>query len=373
MSDGDATEDVMVRLSGVSRYYGRVAAVDQIDLEIRRGEVFALLGASGCGKSTTLRMVAGLEPLDEGSIVMGGRTLADASTGRSLAPERRDIGIVFQSYAIWPHMTVAKNVEFPLRMRKVSRAERRARVAEILEVTGMDRWADKSATQLSGGQQQRVALARALVYNPQLLLLDEPLSNLDARLRTQMRREIRRLNQELGVTMLFVTHDQDEAFAVSDRVGVMNNGRLEQVGTPAEMYDHPKTAFVRDFLGRMLSMDGIVEAASDRVRLEQSAGGVSTGISPVGADTLERLDGQRVRVFVRPEDVEVLPAGATPAGDNLVQATVRSADYLGDRIEYKVAVGDSSVELELHRGMRFEAGDTVWLRVDPARVSVWPR
>jgi ABC-type Fe3+/spermidine/putrescine transport system ATPase subunit len=270
-------------------------------------------------------------------------------------------------------MTVAKNVEFPLRMRKVPRAERKARVDKILEVTGMDKWADKSATQLSGGQQQRVALARALVYNPQLLLLDEPLSNLDARLRTQMRHEIRRLNRELGVTMLFVTHDQDEAFAVSDRVGVMNNGRLEQVGTPSEMYDHPKTPYVRDFLGRMLSIDGTVEAANGRVRFDGSVGGVAGGISPVAADVLENLDGQRVRVFVRPEDVEVLPAGTGQAAENLVQAVVRSADYLGDRVEYFVSVGDSTAVLELSREVRFHPGDTAWLRIDPALASVWPR
>jgi iron(III) transport system ATP-binding protein len=371
---GVAPGQPLVRLSQVSRYFGKAAAVDRIDLEIRQGEVFALLGASGCGKSTTLRMIAGLEPLDEGSIVMGARTLADSSTGRSLAPERRDIGIVFQSYAVWPHMTVAKNVEFPLKMRKVPRAERRARVAEILEVTGMDKWADRSATALSGGQQQRVALARALVYKPQLLLLDEPLSNLDAQLRTQMRREIRRLNQELGVTMLFVTHDQDEAFAVSDRVGVMSAGRLEQVGTPAEMYDHPATTFVRDFLGRMLSVSGTLEAGGTRVRLDP-AGDVPGGeIGPLPHDDVRGTDGQRVRVFVRPEDVEVL-ADADAGGPvvNRIQARVLAADYLGDRMEYRVAVGDSTGGLNTHRRIYFTAGDVLWLRIDPARVSVWPQ
>jgi ABC-type Fe3+/spermidine/putrescine transport system ATPase subunit len=319
-------------------------------------------------------MIAGLEPLDEGSIVMGDRTLADAKTGRSLTPERRDIGIVFQSYAVWPHMTVAKNVEFPLKMRKVPRAERKARVAEILEVTGMTQWANKSATALSGGQQQRVALARALVYKPQLLLLDEPLSNLDARLRTQMRHEIRRLNKELGVTMLFVTHDQDEAFAVSDRVGVMANGRLEQVGTPAEMYDHPRTPFVRDFLGRTLSVSGTVEAASRRVRLDSDGHVDGSEIGPIADDSLRERDGQRVQVFVRPEDVDVLSAAeVSEHGVNRIQGRVLAADYLGDRMEYNVAVGDSTGVLNTHRQMHFSPGDRIWLRVDPARVSVWPQ
>ena len=290
-------DPALVRLTQVSRYFGKAAAVDRIDLEIHKGEVFALLGASGCGKSTTLRMIAGLEPLDEGSIVMGGRTLADAKTGKSLAPERRDIGIVFQSYAVWPHMTVAKNVEFPLKMRKVGRAERKTRVAEILEVTGMARWANQSATSLSGGQQQRVALARALVYKPELLLLDEPLSNLDARLRTQMRKEIRRLNRELGVTMLFVTHDQDEAFAVADRVGVMAGGRLEQVGTPAEMYDHPQTPYVRDFLGRTLSVEGVLDwsRTAGRIRLDADSHTQGGDITPITDESLPRArDGERV-------------------------------------------------------------------------------
>jgi ABC-type Fe3+/spermidine/putrescine transport system ATPase subunit len=314
-------------------------------------------------------MIAGLEPLDEGKIVMDGRTLADSTTGRSLAPERRDIGIVFQSYAVWPHMTVAKNVEFPLKMRKMPRAERRARVAEILEVTGLGQLADKSATALSGGQQQRVALARALVYNPKLLLLDEPLSNLDARLRTQMRHEIRRLNEELGVTMLFVTHDQDEAFAVSDRVGVMSEGRLEQVGSAADMYERPQTTYVRDFLGRMLGVDGVVDVARSRVVLD---GGGELG--PVSADALHGRDGDKVRVYIRPEDVEVVPSA--PAGDalsNHLRATVVAADYLGDRREYKVDVGDTTGTLDTHRRVELAPGDSIWLKVDPSNVTVWSR
>ena len=362
-------DEILLEVSGVSRYYGTSPAVDNIDLEVRKGEVFALLGASGCGKSTTLRMVAGLEPLDEGRITMGGRILADAGTGRSLVPERRDIGIVFQSYAVWPHMTVAKNVEFPLKMRKVPRQERRAKVADILELTGLSEWAERPATALSGGQQQRVALARALVYEPELVLLDEPLSNLDAKLRRQMRREIRRLNRELGVTMLFVTHDQDEAFAVADRVGVMRAGRLEQVGSPAEMYDNPATPFVRDFLGRTFSFEGTLDLSTGdgRVLLDSGAGTEITPLARAGSDE----QGQRVRAYVRPEYVEVLPLRSASAANELVGEVV-AADYLGDRMEYRVRVGDSAATLTAPRATPHAIGDKVTVRVDPSYVTVWP-
>jgi ABC-type Fe3+/spermidine/putrescine transport system ATPase subunit len=362
--------EMLLQVGGVSRYYGESAAVDHIDLDIRRGEVFALLGASGCGKSTTLRMIAGLEPVDEGSVVMAGRTLADARTGRSLAPERRDIGIVFQSYAVWPHMSVAKNVEFPLKVRRVPRAERRERVARVLELTGLADWADRPATALSGGQQQRVALARALVYEPQLVLLDEPLSNLDAKLRRQMRREIRRLNRELGVTMLFVTHDQDEAFAVADRVGVMNGGRLEQVGSPAEMYDSPATPFVRDFLGRTFSFEGSLVRADGQAKVVLDPG-VGSEITPLSDVDLDGSAEQRVRAYIRPEYVEVLPLMDTTAPNHLVGEVV-AADYLGDRMEYRVKVGDSAATLTASREVPHAINDRVTVRVDPARITVWP-
>jgi ABC-type Fe3+/spermidine/putrescine transport system ATPase subunit len=362
-----------VRLAGVSRYFGHEPAVNRIDLEIKRGEIFALLGASGCGKSTTLRMIAGLEPVDEGQIVMGDRVLADARTRKSLAPERRNIAIVFQSYAIWPHMTVAQNVGFPLKMRRVPRAERQTRVDKVLQLTGMDKWADKSATLLSGGQQQRVALARALVYEPDLLLLDEPLSNLDAQLRTQMRGEIRRLNQELGVTMLLVTHDQDEAFTVADRVGVMAGGRLEQIGTPTEMYDHPASPYVRDFLGRMLSVEGMLtwSGAGATVRLPGVAGMSGGGITPLTSADLASLDGERVRLFFRPEDVEIEPMPAGELRPNQIAAKVVGEEYLGDHFEYKIDIGGSVGSIAAPRRSGHRVGDTIALQVDPARVSVW--
>ena len=366
----DAT---LLRLSGVTRVFGREIAVNRIDLEIRRGEVFALLGPSGCGKSTTLRMIAGLEPLDEGSITMDGRLLADARRRWSLPPERRDLGIVFQSYAVWPHMTVAENVAFPLKMRRIPRSQRQERVDKVLQLTGLDLLADKPATQLSGGQQQRVALARALVYEPKLLLLDEPLSNLDARLRVQMRSEIRRLNQELNVTMLFVTHDQSEAFSVADRMGVMAAGRLEQVGTPAEMYESPGTPYVRDFLGRSLSIQGVLRwsGAAATIHLPRAAG-EGAHVGPISRPDLARLDGEPVRIFFRPEDVEILPGRSDHVKPNQLIATIGAAEYLGDHYEYRVDVDGPVGVLDAPRRSPYRVNDTVTLQLDPGRVSVWP-
>ena len=363
---------VRLRLSNLTRRFGDFTAVDGIDVDLRDGEVFALLGPSGCGKTTSLRMVAGLEKIDGGRIVMGDRVLADAERGKVVPPERRNIAMVFQSYAVWPHMTVAQNVGFPLRMRKVRRAERRRLVQEILDVTGLGAMADRPATMLSGGQQQRVALARALVYTPDLLLLDEPLSNLDAKLRTQMRREIRRLNQELKITMLFVTHDQNEALSLADRVAVMNQGRVEQIGTPAELYERPATPFVRDFLGRRLVLPGRLSRSSGSpvVKLDDPSLGQESLTVPGAADDLP--EGSAVGIYCRPEDVTILPDAGGPLGLNQVRTRVTSAAYLGDCMEYVVKVSASSSVLSGPRRTPHAMGDSVVLQIDPAQATVWP-
>lgn len=363
---------VQLQLSGVTRKYNEVVAVDGIDLDVRPGEIFALLGPSGCGKSTSLRMIAGLEKIDQGSISMRGRALADAERGTFLPSEKRNIAMVFQSYAIWPHMTVAQNVGFPLRMRRVKRAERRRRVEEILAVTGLEAVADRPATLLSGGQQQRVALARALVYTPDLLLLDEPLSNLDAKLRIQMRREIRRLNQELGITMLFVTHDQDEALSLADRLAVMNNGKVEQVGRPMELYENPKTPFVRDFLGRLIVVEGVLtgDGALHRVHLDTATRRVG---EIVGPDVPAHLaNGDRVGVYLRPEDVDLMASSPDGPAPNQVAARVLSSAYLGDSFEYVLDIAGSNVLLSAPRRVVHQPGDTVYVQVDPRRAMVWP-
>ncbi|MFE4175547.1 ABC transporter ATP-binding protein [Streptomyces sp. NPDC056909] len=360
---------VQLQLSGVTRKFNDVVAVDQIDLDVKQGEIFALLGPSGCGKSTSLRMIAGLEKIDQGSISMRDRSLADADRGTFLPSEKRNIAMVFQSYAIWPHMTVAQNVAFPLRMRRVKRAERRRRVEEILTVTGLEALADRPATLLSGGQQQRVALARALVYTPDLLLLDEPLSNLDAKLRIQMRREIRRLNRELGITMLFVTHDQDEALSLADRLAVMNKGKVEQIGRPMDLYERPRTAFVRDFLGRLIVVEGVL-TGDGRVLL--GTGGERAG-EIHGPDVPPELgDGDRVGVYLRPEDVDIRPAGPDGPAPNQVAARVLSSVYLGDSFEYVLDIAGSNVLLSAPRRVVHQPGDTVVVEVDPRRAMVWP-
>src|SRR4249919_1167072 len=247
---------LVLEFRDVVKRFGAVNAVDGVSFTIERGEFFTLLGPSGCGKSTTLRLVAGLEEPDNGEIFISGKPVAVAARGIFLPPEKRQLGMVFQSYAIWPHLSVFENIAFPLRVRKESGDAVRQRVLQALDVVGLAGLAERGATQLSGGQQQRVALARALVYEPAILLLDEPLSNLDAKLREQMRVEIRALQKKLGLTILYVTHDQAEAMTLSDRIAVVNRGRFEQVGAPEEVYEKPATPFVAEFLGRTVSLEG---------------------------------------------------------------------------------------------------------------------
>ncbi|TAJ92957.1 ABC transporter ATP-binding protein, partial [bacterium] len=252
-----------LRIQDLSKRFGEVLAVDGLNLEIREGEFFTLLGSSGCGKTTTLRMVGGLERPDAGEIYLGERCLVSHAQGVFVKPERRDMGMVFQSYALWPHMTVFENVSYPLKLRRVKGPVVRERTRAALELVGLGGLEERPATALSGGQQQRVALARALVFSPRILLLDEPLSNLDARLREEMRRELKALQRRVGVTVLFVTHDQMEALSLSDRIGIMNRGRLEQVGAPEEVYYRPATPFARDFLGKVFALTGKIVAVND--------------------------------------------------------------------------------------------------------------
>ena len=246
----------VLEFRAVVKRFQSVNAVDGISFSLQAGEIFTLLGPSGCGKTTTLRLAAGLEEPDGGEVLINNVTVAAPARGLFAPPEKRQLGMVFQSYAIWPHLSVFENVAFPLRVRKESADAVRQRVLQALDVVGLGGLAERGATQLSGGQQQRVALARALVYQPAILLLDEPLSNLDAKLREQMRVEIRALQRKLNLTVLYVTHDQAEAMTLSDRIAVVNRGRFEQVGTPEEVYEKPATVFVAEFLGHTVSFEG---------------------------------------------------------------------------------------------------------------------
>ncbi|WP_214317733.1 ABC transporter ATP-binding protein [Nonomuraea sediminis] len=280
-----------VEFRALRRAFGTATALDGLDLAVRPGELLALLGPSGCGKTTALRMLAGFEHPDSGQVLVDGKDVT------SIPAHRRDAGMVFQSYSLFPHLSAADNVAFGLKMRKIGTAQRRARAAELLELVGLPDHAQRFPHQLSGGQQQRVALARALALRPRVLLLDEPLSALDAKVRTNLREEIRRLQRELGITTLFVTHDQEEALSMADRVAVMNAGRLEQCAAPAELYGHPATAFVAEFVGTnsripgRLCEDGMVEVLGRRLPADGSV--------PPGPD---------VDVLVRPEGVRVTAA-----------------------------------------------------------------
>ena len=322
---------------------GRVHAVDGISVHVDEGELFTLLGPSGCGKTTTLRCIAGLEMPDGGEISVAGRTLFSSTEHVRVPANERGLGMVFQSYAIWPHMNVQKNVAFPLevlpRKKRPSRSEIRQRVERALAVVKLDHLASRQATDLSGGQQQRLALARALVMEPPLLLLDEPLSNLDAKLRDDMRLELKRLQRELGITGVYVTHDQVEALAMSNTVAVMRDGKIEQVGRPRDVYERPNSRFVADFIGTSNFIDGVVE--------EKRPGGylirTSQGSLDVPSDA-QHVPGDAVVVSARPEHI-ALSIATNGSGPNRWAGRVAVRSFLGEVVDHVVAVGGDEIRV----------------------------
>ena len=360
--------NAVLEFHDVVKRFGDVHAVDGVSFSIHPSEVFTLLGPSGCGKTTTLRLIAGLEEPDDGEILLNGRCVAAPRQGVFVVPDERRLGMVFQSYAIWPHMTVFENVAFPLRVRKERGSEIGRRVAEALELVGLNGLEGRGATELSGGQQQRVALARALVYTPTLLLLDEPLSNLDAKLREQMRFELRALQQRLKLSVLYVTHDQAEAMTMSDRIAVVQSGRFEQVGPPSEIYEKPATPFVGEFLGRMVMLEGILELDTTRSRVMLGDGGELT-ISELSWDGFQ--NGQSVRVLSRPEDIDIL---ATPErARNYLLAQIEGVAYLGDHLEYNVRVGSQRFLIPANKRNSFSAGSAVVLKFAAEHLRVLHR
>jgi ABC-type Fe3+/spermidine/putrescine transport system ATPase subunit len=370
-SDGSA-----LRLEAVTKLFGTTRAVDASTLEIKQGEIFTLLGPSGCGKTTTLRMVAGLERPDGGRIVYEDRVLADPARNVFVPPHRRNMGMVFQSYAIWPHMSVYENVAYPLRVRGVPESERRGRVERVLALVGLDGYAERQAPMLSGGQQQRVAISRALVYEPGLLLLDEPFSNLDAKLRNQMRVEVRLLQRRLGITVLFVTHDQIEALTLSDRIAVMNAGRVEQIGTPAELYDRPATPFVRDFLGQTVTIRGeLVRSADGSIGISlATAAGTKTTLFGTDNSLDGAAAGSSAYASIRPEDIVVEPqSGQPPGAGNTIPATIETLLFAGERYEAQIGLpGGEPIPLLLPRTVGWAEGQSVVLRLPPERTRLWP-
>jgi spermidine/putrescine transport system ATP-binding protein len=320
-------EEPDIRLDRVTKRFGSVTAVDDLTLEIGHGEFFSLLGPSGCGKTTTLRMLGGFEEPSAGTIYLGGSDVTD------LPPYRRDVNTVFQSYALFPHLDVLENVAFGLRRRRVGRDEAHRRVADVLALVDLPGFEKRRPSQLSGGQQQRVALARALVNEPRVLLLDEPLGALDLKLRKQMQLELKRIQQEVGITFLYVTHDQEEAMTMSNRLAVMRGGRIEQIGAPEEVYEHPATEFVAGFLGASNLLDGVVrDAGTDRATVELKDGSQVA----VPAERLAGI-GPSVRLGVRPEKIRIVVGDEEPpAGWNGVNGTVTTVAYIGVSYQYSV-------------------------------------
>jgi spermidine/putrescine ABC transporter ATP-binding subunit len=352
-----AAESV-VELSNLTKRFRDVTAVDDIDLSIRDGELLTLLGPSGCGKTTTLRMIAGFETPSEGTVAIAGETVTNTP------PYNRDTGMVFQQYALFPHMTVADNIAFGLEMDGVADADITEKVREGLSMVRLEGLGDRYPKELSGGQQQRVALARALVIEPSVLLLDEPLSNLDKKLREEMRLEILRLHRELDVTMIYVTHNQEEALTISDRMAVMNQGEIRQVGTPQEIYREPSDAFVADFIGNANLLTGAVSGtAADGYTVELDAGPELT-VSDQSTSQAAVSVGDAVTLLFRPERFRVHPAGAAVSASNAIDATVVESTFLGSRMDYFVDVGGEQlhvVQQNLEDGETFDAGDDVRL------------
>jgi len=346
-----------VAIKSLTKRYGDVAAVEALSLDVKPGELVSLLGPSGCGKTTTLRLVAGFLRPEAGEIWVGERCLSSAAS--VVPPERRRMAMIFQSYALWPHMTVARNVAYGLRFKSgMPKADRDRRVTDILRTVQLSGFESRYPGELSGGQQQRVAVARALVVEPEILLLDEPLSNLDANLREEMRFEIRRLHEAFGITTLYVTHDQAEAMVISDRVAVLHRGRVVQVGSAEDLFRRPRTRFVAEFIGRTNLIDaqvaepGVAARGPLRLRLASAAGG----------------PGAPLVVSIRPHEIELVLAGRSAAtGANVLAGAVQRTSYLGDAVDYHVRVNGSDVVLRVTAPppARFAAGEAVTLAIAP--------
>jgi len=353
-----------IEIQNLLKRFGKVVAVDHISLEIEKGEIITLLGPSGCGKTTTLRCIAGLERPDEGDVVIDGRPMFAQGF---VPPSKRGIGMVFQNYAVWPHMRIFDNVAYGLKLARLPKREIRKRVLETLELVGLEGLEHRYPTQLSGGQQQRVALARALTRNPKVLLLDEPLSNLDAKLREKMRFEIKSLVKRMDITAVYVTHDQAEAMVISDRVAVMNRGQIVQVGPPEHIYHRPATKFVADFIGVTNFISGVVaEVDEDRAEavLEVDFGRLRCQVLAKE----EVAPGRQATASVRPEDVEVMEGAGER--ENAFRGTVLHRVYLGNILYLFVKLGETSLRVQAHSVMPYREGDEIQVYLAPARTII---
>ena len=374
-TESAAKSKIAVSLRGLWKTYpgGTNPAVQNLSVDVLDGEILTLLGPSGCGKTTTLRMVAGLETPDAGDIFFGEEAVVMTSRRFNLPPNKRNVGMVFQSYAIWPHMTVAENVAFPLKARRFPKREIKDRVLRALDLVGLAGFEDRPGPLLSGGQQQRVAFARALVTEPRVLLLDEPFSNLDAKLREQMRISVKLLQKRLNIAMLFVTHDQIEALSLSNRIALMNFGVVQQQGDPRLLYEEPVNEFVRDFVGRTLLFKGKVQTSNPSGQMAIALAGARDCIvfgrcyNPGGMKT-----GESVFTGVRPEDVEIHPAHGVEAPSGMIGGKVEATLFVGERIEYQVEVdGQGVIMIYGERHKPVDEGSKVWLKLRPEGHTAW--
>jgi len=358
-----------ISIQNLQLKYGDFVAIENLNLDVGDGEALVLLGQSGCGKTSTMRCLAGLEEPSAGRIIIDDVVVFDSEKGINLPPNKRNVGMVFQSYAVWPHMTVFQNVAYSLKLQKLSKKEIQERVTEVLTMVGLENFADRGASLLSGGQMQRVALARSLVMRPSVLMLDEPLSNLDARLRDRLRVELREIQLRLGLTCVYVTHDQHEAFALADRIALLQGGKIVQIGGPREMYETPASASIAHFLGVSNVMDCETVAAADGSASATVAGHDFTVHSsqriPSGAPEM--------KVCMRAEDLQISAQPKTAA--NAWRGKVMVAGFQGNDVRYAVEL-DGGLELDalgtIKRGEQHEVGDSVWVTIEPGQVQILP-
>lgn len=352
---------VKVILRNITKRFGNVIAADKITLEIKHGEFFTFLGPSGCGKTTTLRIIAGLELPDEGQVFF------DENNMTNLPPYKRDTGMVFQNYALWPHMTVFDNIAYGLRIRKLSREEIRRRVLEVLDLVKLRGLENRYPTQLSGGQQQRVALARALVVEPKVLLLDEPLSNLDAKLRIEMREEIKKLQKKLGITAIYVTHDQEEAMVISERVAIMNKGKIMQIGAPKEVYRRPKNLFVATFLGRCSMVEGYVKKVLEDKAIVVAGNLKIKGIIP--STDIKIKEDDKVACIMRPEDFDI--SGFNDAY-NVFVGKIEWPSFVGPYTQVRINVNGFSLLVNLDPDYEIKTGQEITVGIKESNVIILP-
>jgi len=356
-----------IEIKNLLKKFGTVVAVNNIWLEIKKGEILTLLGPSGCGKTTTLRCIAGLERPDGGDVIIDGKSMFSQGF---VPPSKRKIGMVFQSYAVWPHMRVFDNVAYGLKLEKLPRRVVKEKVKETLELVGLSGLERRYPSQLSGGQQQRVALARALTRNPKVLLLDEPLSNLDAKLREKMRFEIKNLVRRMGITTVYVTHDQAEAMVISDRVAVMNSGNIVQVGTPDEIYSKPASRFVADFIGITNFISGkIAEIMKDR-----GLASLTTSFGQILCKTFDTemvASDSEVHAFIRPEDIEIFETEPR-AKENIFKGTIMHRIYLGNLLYFFININGAMLRVQVSPTMKQKEGEEVFIYFNPEKCIILP-